>query len=92
MKVFQFKYDGSTITTIGSPSLEQAKSYFSEFVTDNFEQVEIEEVPESKWDKKNINVYGEPDDFPHPFKISIREALQEGETSILSTNDNSLFD
>ena len=50
-----------------------------------------EEIPESEWDKKTINIWEDNDFSKQPYKISIREAITGNEPQLIFTSDKSLF-
>ncbi len=52
----------------------------------------IEEIPESEWDKKFIAMYEDNDTTKEPFFISIRDEIYEDEEQLVFTNDYSLID
>ncbi len=87
MKVFKFYYDDCHTAISGKDEL-QAREFFEEYVG-NPETDKIEEIQESEWDNRFINIYPDNDRSKKPFKVSIRECLEDTPTMIFS-NDSDL--
>lgn len=76
---------------IAAESKEQAEQHLreewsSEAITST------EEIPESKWDVKDIKVYPENNLRRKPFKISLREAICLPLPELIYTNDDTYMD
>lgn len=50
----------------------------------------VEEIPESKWDEKVINIWEDNNFETEPYQVSIREVLSN-QPSMIFTNDMSDF-
>jgi hypothetical protein len=85
MRVFLFNSD-DLYWAVSGQDREQAKNYLFDFVGE-MKITKIEEIPESKWDDKTINIWEDNDLETEPFKVSIREELFNNEPSIIYTND-----
>jgi hypothetical protein len=88
MKVFKFNsgdlhyaYSGET----EDEAKEQLFEDFGEMTVDS-----VEEIPESKWDEKIINIWEDNDFEKEPYQVSIREIISNSPTLIF-TNDMSDF-
>lgn len=88
MKVFKF-YCGELYYAYAAQTKEQAIDKFTEDTGDHF--TVCEEIPESEWDKKMINIWEENDFNKKPFKVSIRESIIGTEPQQVFTNDFSTF-
>lgn len=60
-----------------------------ELITESTEIIDEEEIPESEWDEKFINIWEDNDHDNEPFQVSIRECLENTPTMIFS-NDSDL--
>lgn len=89
MKVFKFFTKEHYYGVQGKSELE-AKAHLTEFMDD--ELIKTEEIPESKWDKPDINVYEDNDLESEPFKISIRDAMHGEHPEQIFTNDYDMID
>lgn len=84
IKVFKF-YCGDYHYAFSGETEEQAKECLEETIG----QVQIdkvEEIPESEWDEKLINIWEDNDHDNEPYQVSIRECLENTPTLIF-TND-----
>lgn len=88
MEVFKFNYDGSYFCMINAENQDQSEEHFKEVVSDEFDSVE--NVPEAKWDEKNIKVYEDNDTETEPFYTSIREEITFY-PCVICTNDADRF-
>ena len=89
MKVFKITIE-NYFYAIYAENTEDALMFLSEEIG-NFDYSEIQEVPESEWDKRDIKIYEDNDTSKEPFYVSIREEIIENETQIVYTNDFSTF-
>lgn len=89
IKVFKF-YSEENIYCYSGKTEEEAKQCL-------FEQVgemtidKVEEISESDWDDKNIDVWEDNDFESEPYQISIREQITGDEPQLIFTNDLSMF-
>lgn len=86
MKVFKFYYDDCHTAFSGNDENE-AMSEFIEYVGD-VEIDKVEEIPESEWDEKFINIWEDNDHDNEPFQVSIRECVENTPTMIFSTDSD----
>lgn len=84
MKVFKF-YVGHLYYGYAAQTEEEAISSFKEDTGEDFDKKE--EIPESEWDKKDINIWEDNDTNKKPFKVSIRESISGEEAHQIFTND-----
>ena len=89
MKVFKITIE-NYFYAIYAENIEDALTFLSEEIG-NFDYSEIQEVPESEWDKKDIKIYEDNDTSTEPFYVSIREEICGKEAQLLFTNDFSTF-
>ena len=87
MKAFKFtSKEDNLFWAFSGKDEEEAKQtlidYHGEVVIDD-----VEEIPESQWDEKMINMWVDNDLDTEPFKISIREAMLGDMPTELFTND-----
>ena len=87
MKVFKFYYDDCH-TAFSGKDQQEATEALLEWVGE-VEIDKVEEIPESEWDEKFINIWEDNDHDNEPFKVSIRECLENTPTMIFS-NDSDL--
>lgn len=85
MKVFKI-HSNELYYAISANSEEEAKVYLFDSVG-KMPIDKIEEIPESKWDEKIIQVYEDNNTENDCFYISIREAM-DNEPMIVYTNDS----
>lgn len=88
MQVFKFFKDEFHYT-IAAPSEELAVEKFKQDVSPEFDS--SEEIPESEWDERNVNLYVDNDISRKPFKVSIREMINGIEPQLICTNDYELI-
>lgn len=88
MKAFKIYSDG-LYYAYAAMTKELAINQFKEEISDEYE--EIEEIPESEWDKKEIKIYEDNDRNSEPWTESIREIICGTEPQMIFTNDTSLF-
>lgn len=91
MKVFKFWYD-DCYTTFSGIDQQKATDAFKEYVGDDVEIAKVEEIPETEWDKKFINIYPDDDIEQEPFKASIRECMLGEVSTMIFSNDPDLID
>jgi hypothetical protein len=89
MKVFKF-YSAPYYYAYNGKTEEEAKKALFEFTGEMLID-KVEEIPEEKWDDKDIKVHEDNDTETEPFYISIREAMDDNEPQLLFTNDNAMF-
>jgi hypothetical protein len=89
MKVFKFYSDRYYYAYSGNSEEEAKESLFEEVGEINIEKVE--EIPESEWDEKTINVWEDNDFEKEPYKESIRDSFIGNKPQMVYTNDYSLF-
>lgn len=87
MKVFKFYYDDCH-TAFSGKDQQEATEALTEWVGD-VKIDNVEEIPESEWDEKFIDIYPDNDKSKKPFKVSIRECIENTPTMIFS-NDSDL--
>lgn len=90
MKVFKI-YTGGHIYAIYSKTEEQAVIFLQEEIGYFNIEKPSEEIPESEWDEKTIEIYEDNDFSTEPFYVSIREEICGNETQLIFTNDFSIF-
>jgi len=83
MKVFQFKNENE-VYGIAAKTQELAISYYIEELNHVYE--EMQEIPESEWDKKIITMWEDNDTTTKPYKVSIREIIIGNEAQIIFSN------
>jgi hypothetical protein len=88
MKVFKI-YSEDYYYAYSSETEEDAVKLFIEEQGDLFID-KIEEIPESKWDEKVINVWEDNDFDTEPWQVSIREEISKT-PQLIFTNDYSNF-
>lgn len=89
MKVFKFFSDDLYYAYSGlneQIAKEQLFENFGEMQIDK-----VEEIPESEWDKKIINIWEDNDMSKKPYKQSIREIMCGSEPQMIFTNDTASF-
>jgi hypothetical protein len=84
MKVFKI-FCESLYYAIYAEKKEDAIEYLLGLTDDVYTL--IEEIPESEWDKRNINVWEDNDFDKKPYKISIRESICGTEAQMVFSND-----
>jgi hypothetical protein len=89
MKVFKITIE-NYFHAIYAENIDDALMFLSEEIG-NFDYSEIQEIPESEWDRKNIKIYEDNDTSKEPFYVSIREEIIGNETQLVYTNDFSTF-
>lgn len=72
MKAFKF-YCGELYYGIAAETEKEAIEHFEEETGDQY--TVCEEIPETEWDKKTINIWEDNNFTKKPFKTSIREAI-----------------
>jgi len=85
MKVFKFTSE-DYYWAVSGESEEQAKDYLFEIVGEMTID-KVEEIPESEWDEKIINIWEDNDFETESFKVSIREEMYSNEPQIIYSND-----
>lgn len=94
MKVFKIFAD-QFIYAIAALTEEEARAHFAYEIKDISSSVgdidKVEEIPQDKWEEKNIEMHEDNDTENEPFYISIREAICGEDPQLLFTNDNSMF-
>jgi hypothetical protein len=88
MKVFKF-YCGESYYAYAAETKELAINEFNEQIGDLY--TICEEIPESEWDEKIINVWEDNDFTKKPFKESIRDIMYGSEPQMIFTNNMSSF-
>lgn len=89
MKVFKFT-SGDLYYAYSGKDVDEAKETLFEEIGDiNIDL--IQEIPESEWDKKTINVWEDNDFEKEPHKESIRDTLIGEGSYMIYTNDFSTF-
>ena len=88
MKAFKF-YCGETFYCFAAKTEELAIAEFEEYTGDEF--TNLEEIPKSEWDKKNISIWEDNNFDTEPFLISIKESIVGTEPQLIYTNDFSSF-
>lgn len=88
MKAFKIYSDG-LYYAYAAMTQELAINQFKEEISDEYE--EIEEIPESEWDKKEIRIYEDNDTNIEPWFESIREIICGTDPQMIFTNDTGLF-
>jgi hypothetical protein len=88
MKVYKF-YCGQLIYAVSAKTKEKAINFFEEETGDEF--TVCEEIPESEWDKKMINIWVDNDFNKKPYKTSIRELMISDGEQMIYSNDMSSF-
>ena len=89
MKVFKI-YTGEYFYGIYAKDAVEAISFLHEEI--GYLKVDkIQEIPESEWDEKTIEIYEDNDFSTEPFYVSIREEICGNETQLIFTNDFSIF-
>jgi hypothetical protein len=86
LKAYQFFSNDYFYAYSGETEEEAKKQLFEEFGEMDIDKVD--EIPESKWDDKIINIYEDNDFSKKPFKESIRSVISN-EPQLLFTNDDS---
>ena len=89
MKVFKFFSDEYFYAFSGRTEPEAKEALF-EFVGE-MPIDKVEEIPEAKWDEKNIECHEDNDTEKPAFFISIRDELYLNEPTLIFTNDHSIF-
>lgn len=88
MKVFLF-FCGETHYAFAAKTKELAVSEFHDQTGE--ECALCEEIPESKWDKKNIKMWVDNDFETKPYKESIRDLIHGEEPQFIYSNDMSFL-
>lgn len=89
MKVFKF-YSRELYYACSGETEEQAKEYlFDDIGIIKIDK--IEEIPESEWDEKIINIWEYNDFDTEPYKESIRDVMTKDTPQLIYTNDFSSF-
>ena len=84
MKVFKF-YCGEVIYAFAAETEELAIEHFIEETGDQY--TVCEEIPESEWNKKTINIWEDNDFEKKPFKVSINDVMCGTEPQMIYSND-----
>lgn len=85
MKVFKF-YSDDLYYAYSGLTEELAKNQLLE----DFGEMQIdkvEEIPESEWDKRFINMWEDNDTETEPYQVTIREQLFGEDSTLIFTND-----
>jgi len=85
VKVFKFFTEDYHYACSGTTE-QEAREYLTEYLDDS-EILKVEEIPESLWDERTITMYEDNDKENEPFQMSIRECLEDDESSLIFTND-----
>ena len=88
MKVLKFNC-GETVYAFAAETKELAISEFEEQIGDQIS--DIEEIPESEWNKKTINMWEDNNFDKKPYKVSINDIICGKEPQMIFTNDFSSF-
>lgn len=88
MKVFKF-YCGKTFYVFAAKTKELAITEFEEQTGNQY--TVVEEILESKWNEKIINMWEDNNFDNKPFKVSINDILCGKEPQMIFTNDYSFF-
>ncbi len=86
MQVFKF-HVGALFFAYAAQTKEQAIAQFADEYGHDNDYTSVEEIPESEWDVKMINMWEDNDMSKKPFKTSIREIISGTEPQIVFTND-----
>lgn len=89
MKVFKFISGELYYAYSGHDENEAKETLFDEFGKMNIDSVE--EIPECKWDEKNISTWEDNDLETKPYKVSIRDNMIDETSVLIFTNDFSNF-
>lgn len=84
MKVFKF-HCSEYVYAFSAPTKEEATKKLTEFTND--EVTSVEEIPESEWDKRNMDIYEDNNTDLKLFKVSIRDLIIDTKPQMLFTND-----
>ncbi|MDP2188547.1 MAG: hypothetical protein Q8J69_07680 [Sphingobacteriaceae bacterium] len=88
MKVFKI-FEGNLVYCYAA--LTQELALTAHFVETECDYDKVEEVLETEWDKKFIDVYEDNDFDKKPFKMSIRESITGTNPQLIFTNDMSMI-
>jgi hypothetical protein len=88
MKAFKF-YKEKMVYCYAAETKELALNCFKEDNGSDYDKVE--EILETEWDKKSIDVYEDNDFDKKPFKTSIRESMYGTSPQLIYSNDFSLI-
>ena len=85
MKVFKFT-SGNYFYVVSGNSENEAKTELMEYTWDNLEIDSVEEIPESKWDEKTIEI--KDGDYPteEVWNVSIRDLIEDTPIFICSND------
>ena len=90
MRVFKITCGDYYYGYTGGTPIQAIDNFKAELGEDEID--EIEEIPESEWDKKEITIYEDNDTSKNPFFVSIREVMDNScFPSMIFTNDFSGF-
>ena len=89
MKVFKITVD-ENYYGIYAENKTEALAYLIDEIG-FFENETVEEISESEWNKRTINIWEDNDFSKKPYKTSIRENICGKETQMLFTNNFSTF-
>lgn len=89
MKVFKFYSTKYFYAYSGETEADAKECLFEQFGEMQIDHVE--EIPESEWGKKTINIWEDNNFDKKPFKESIRNQMVGGEPQMIYTNDLSAF-
>ncbi len=89
MKVFKF-YCGEHFYAFAAQTKEEAIAEFEEEAGDQY--TNCEEIPESEWDKPQINIREDNYYRKKPFRISIREAICGTRPQMIFSNDPAMWE
>ena len=90
MKVIKF-YAGEYFYAVAALTDEEAEAYLFECAGE-MDIDKAEEIPESDWDEKIIEMYEDNDTESAQFFVSIREEICGTHPQLIFTNDISLID
>lgn len=90
MKVFKFTLGEYHYGYSGNTEEEARQTMFEDI--GEMEIDSVEEIPESKWDEKFINIWEDNDFTTEPYKSSIRDQLFDDIPMMIFTNDMGSLD
>lgn len=85
MKVYKFNSSDFIYAYSGQDVGESKKALFEDF--GEMEIDKVEEIPESEWDKKTINIWEDNDMTTEPCKVSIRDSMSGNTPVQIFTNE-----
>lgn len=85
MKIFKFYCDKYYYAYSGNSEDEARECLFEQMGEMNLDKVE--EIPESEWNEKFINIWDDNDFEKEPYKESISDIIFNNEPQMIFTND-----